>query len=224
MIIFKNLTDSNLEPDINYGNGAITFRLATGDNESRDNIKISRGEETLFKWSVFYTVLEHAIDILKEKKDERSTNLFDNIKYIIIDDPISSIDDYRVYTVSVSIINIMKEVYDGQFGINFLITTHHALFYNLLYNTLKYGDKKMLFYIMCKTDEGTLLDKISGDFPIAYHLTAIEEINQALINDTIEKKYYNMFRSILEKFTSFLGYKHWGKIFENFEKKEELKK
>ena len=101
---FKNLIDSKLEPDINCDTGKITFKLATGDNESQDNIKISRGEETLFKWATFYTVLEYAIEILKEKKEDRSINLFDNIKYILVDDPISSIDDYRVYTVSVQII------------------------------------------------------------------------------------------------------------------------
>ena len=77
---------------------------------------------------------------------------------------------------------------------------------------------------MSKTDEGVLLNQHTDEFPIAYHLTAMEEINQALINDTIEKKYYNMFRSVLEKFASFLGHQHWSDMFERFERKEELKK
>ena len=225
---FKNLIDSKLEPDINCDTGKITFKLATGDNESQDNIKISRGEETLFKWATFYTVLEYAIEILKEKKEDRSINLFDNIKYILVDDPISSIDDYRVYTVSVQIIESINYIHESNFGIKFLITTHHALFYNLLYGKLKNRNKKndikSLFYIMSKTDEGVLLNQHTDEFPIAYHLTAMEEINQALINDTIEKKYYNMFRSVLEKFASFLGHQHWSDMFERFERKEELKK
>ncbi len=42
----------------------VTFTLETGDNVHSGNLKISKGEESCFVWSVFYTLLEQVITIL----------------------------------------------------------------------------------------------------------------------------------------------------------------
>ena len=46
---FSILVNSKLEPNFNLLEGKITFKIASGDDDSTDGIKISRGEESLFR-------------------------------------------------------------------------------------------------------------------------------------------------------------------------------
>ena len=92
-------------------------------------------------WSVFYTVLETAIDALNTPEvDNRSTQAFNDLQYIIIDDPVSSIDDTKIITMAIKLIEAIK-LYQGN-TVKFLITTHHALFYNVLVNSFDRMRKK----------------------------------------------------------------------------------
>ena len=101
-------------------------------------------------------------------KENRSTDIFDDLEYIIIDDPVSSIDDTRIITLAVKVINLIKndhiaeklddkkkELAEQPFTpeyiesriqeiktesyiepkLKFLITTHHALYFNVLVNS-----------------------------------------------------------------------------------------
>ena len=55
------------------------------------NIKISKGEESNFIWSVFFTLLQQVVSTLDEPKVEnRVTHKFNNLEYVFIDDPVSS--------------------------------------------------------------------------------------------------------------------------------------
>ena len=51
---FKKFTSSKIEPRIDINTGEVVFSLPTGDEDSIDNIKISRGEESIFIWSVLF--------------------------------------------------------------------------------------------------------------------------------------------------------------------------
>ena len=55
----------------------MTFSLARGDDESLDNIKISKGEESNFIWCVFYSLLEQVVELLNipEPENRASINL-----------------------------------------------------------------------------------------------------------------------------------------------------
>lgn len=60
-------------------------------------------------WSVFYTVLKTAIDALNTiKVEDRSTSVFDDLECIIIDDPVSSIDDTKIITMAIKLIEAIK--------------------------------------------------------------------------------------------------------------------
>ena len=73
---FKEFTSSKIEPNIDTKTGEVTFSLPTGDGKSIDNIKISRGEENVFIWTMFYVLLETIISELNiDEESERSTNL-----------------------------------------------------------------------------------------------------------------------------------------------------
>ena len=73
-------------------------------NARSGNLKISKGEESNFIWSVFYTLLEQVITILNvPEPDERETNKFDKLEYVFIDDPVSSLDDNHLIELAVDL-------------------------------------------------------------------------------------------------------------------------
>lgn len=96
-----------IEPAFDFDREEVKFKIASGD-DSADSIKISRGEESIFVWSVFYTILEVIISELSVVENSRSTNIFNDLEYVIIDDPVSSIDDTRIISLAVKINNLIK--------------------------------------------------------------------------------------------------------------------
>lgn len=215
---FNKFTDQNIEPIIFFETGEIQFCIIEKTGE-RSFIKISKGEETLFKWSVYYTALVQIIDILKEKKEDRSNNDFNHLKYIVIDDPVSSIDDYRIYTLAMQIIELVQDVHENNLNIKFLITTHHSLFYNILQNTMKNRKDKSSFFFMTKVEGEPKIESIGNRLPISYHIKCLQEIQKVLNEKLVKKIHFNMFRSVLEKTSIFLGYEKWQDLFEKYDNK-----
>ncbi len=211
---FKELTNSKIEPNINFESGEMTFNLVKGDSETVNNIKISKGEESLFIWAVFYTILENAFLNLKEEEGDRSTESYNDLRYIIIDDPVSSIDDSKIISMATKLFELIREYNTTYSNIPILITTHHALFYNILYNSFNNkGIKKevQLRPMVLKKDKyNYIIDFSEGDTPFGYHLLVLKDIITAVNQDKIEKYHFNLFRGLLEKTANFLGYKHWG--------------
>ncbi len=217
---FKDFIGLNIEPDIDTKTGNVKFNIPTGDKKAQTNIKISKGEESTFIWTVFYTILEVAIDELKECEENRSTQVFNNKKYIIIDDPVSSLDDTKIITIALKIIKLIK---DSGNIFHFLITTHHALFFNILYCHKNSGWKK-INYILSKSDNVYYLKKQRVESPFAYHQVVIEEIQNAIKNNKLKKYHFNLFRCLLEKTANFLGYEHWKKCLDNIKTNEDFLK
>lgn len=220
--LIKNFQDiispSKIEPSFNFIENTINFKIATGDNESVDNIKISRGEESIFIWSVYYTLLEAAISELNDTKENRSTDIFDKLKYIIVDDPVSSMDDTKIITIAIKFIDAIKSLENN--SVKFLIMTHHPLFFNVLINSLKsYRSYNHKSYSLFR-NHGKYILKKQGDSPFAYHLVLKEDIEEAIKNKNIEKYHFNLFRSLLEKVSNFLGYDNWGDCIAGNKKQE----
>lgn len=117
----------------------IQFSLERGNEEKIDNIKISKGEESCLIWCVFYSLLNLVVDTLNEPEPvERETNQFDDLKYVFIDDPVSSLDENHLIELAVNIAELIKS---SQSELKFIITTHNPLFYNVLYNELELKKK-----------------------------------------------------------------------------------
>lgn len=188
------------------------------------NIKISKAEESIFIWSVFYTFIDLMIYELKEDTDNRSTNVFDNLAYLIIDDPVSSIDDIKILNIAIKIFELIERMDELSMKPNILITTHHALFYNSVYNLLnreKYI--KLKSYILNKKNYTYSLEE-KGDSPFGYHLILVNKIYSAINESSIEKIHFNMFRIILEKTSNYFGYKKYDECLpDNYYKKEIIK-
>lgn len=209
---FRKFTSSKIEPNINIKTGEITFSLPTGDEDSISNIKISKGEERIFIWSVFYVLIESIISELNiDEISDRSTDEFNEINYIFIDDPISSLDDNHAIDIAIDLKNLILSSKDE--NLKFVISTHHALFYNVLFNEIKRDRdiKKKEYYLLKREDNSYFLKK-QGDSPFGYHLTVKQEIEQAIDEDRIEKYHFSLFRNLLEKTATYLGYKDWSPL------------
>lgn len=197
---------SHFEPFFDVENQLVYFQMATGDDESNDHIKISRAEESLFIWSVYHAVLDLMVDILSDKTENRTTDMFNNVKYIVIDDPVSSIDDTRIVSLAIDLVDTVNKL--KELGLKVIILTHHALFFNVVKNIM--GDKATS-WSLSSSYEGICRKDIK-DSPFAYHLFAMTLIKQAIENNTIERYHFNLFRAILEKTANFLGYKHYKSL------------
>ncbi|WP_293308086.1 AAA family ATPase [Pedobacter sp. UBA5917] len=207
--IFQHYTNDKLTPHFNESFSEIKFTFERGNEESSETVKISKGEESCFIWSVFCNLLDQVIDVLNiAESDERSTNKFDNLEYVFIDDPVSSLDENHLIELAVHLAKLIKS---NESGVKFIITTHNPLFYNVLHNELKDGRYKK--YILSKLDDGTYqMSNQSNDSPFSYHLLLKKEIENAIISGQISKYHFNFLRNILEKTATFLGRTNWGDL------------
>lgn len=215
---FKDIINSNIEPLFDFENGFVTFNVVSGNGNSETNIKISRGEESILIWSIFYTVLQTAIDALNTDESNRTTQIFNDLKYVIIDDPVLSIDDTKIITMAIKLIDAIQSYQNN--AVKFFITTHHALFYNVLVNSFKRNNTCNLKYYILLKDNYTFKLSDQGDAPFAYHLTVKAIIQNAIENDSIEKYHFNLFRNLLEKTANFFGYRNWDDCIIGENKKE----
>ncbi|WP_298260884.1 AAA family ATPase [uncultured Litoreibacter sp.] len=208
----KNLTPVFMEKDSQKAGEktypSVSFSIATGDDEATTGIKISKGEESNFIWSIFYTLMEEVVSVLSvPEADDRSTNQFDKLEYVFIDDPVSSLDDNHLIELAQTLATLIKSA--PQDGPKFIITTHNPLFFNVLFNSLKNGLK----YRLSHNEDGTYsLDPLKTDSPFSYHLHLIEKLKSASERDAFEKYHYNFLRNILEKTSTFLGYEDWSDL------------
>lgn len=108
---FQHYTNSSITPKFNNDFSEVTFSLLRGGNDSINNIKISKGEESNFIWCVFYSLLEQTIYILNEpEQDNRSVDVFNDLKYIFIDDPVTSLDENHLIELAVDLAYLIKKV------------------------------------------------------------------------------------------------------------------
>lgn len=252
----------------------VRFSFERGNDEPSEFVKISKGEESCFIWSVFYSLLKEAIETLTPlgeaqeeikslaniadlknkdaKKAESLTKkngnkddvkkaeilrneaevanielrtareklknlggLFNNLDYVFIDDPVSSLDDNHLIELAVNIAELIKS---SNSQLKFIITTHNPLFYNVLFNEFNNADASYGYKVNhCakkrfeKLEDGTfLLVDQPGDSPFSYHLFLLSELDKAILpTGNIQKYHFNFLRNVLEKMSTFLGYNRW---------------
>ena len=212
---FQYYTDEKLNPSFNEDFSEIAFYFARGNDEQIENIKISKGEESNFIWSIFYVLIRQVIaelNILEDSEEERSTYQFDDLEYIFIDDPVSSLDENHLIQQAVDLADLIKS---SESELKFIITTHNVLFYNVLYNELKDLKNKKESYLLLKNEDGSfdILEK-QGDSnkSFSYHLHLKGVIEKAIENQQVERFHFILLRNLYEKTANFLGYKQWSDI------------
>lgn len=207
---FQRFTSGKIEPRLDFESGDISFGIHTGDDSSADGIKISRAEESIFVWSVYHSVLNEAIETLSDSPELRSSSGYNWLTLAVIDDPVSSMDDVRIVSVALALAALIKQA--SELDLKFVIATHHALFFNVLFNSLRRRSDRA--YILARDHvAGWTLSKQSKDSPFSYHLGIVKEIQEAISANAIERAHFNQFRALLEKTANFLGHAGgWGDL------------
>lgn len=206
---FQRYTDNKLMPHFNEQFTEVTFSFERGNDERSDHVKISKGEESHFVWSVFYTLIEQVISILNvAEPSERETGQFNKLEYVFIDDPVSSLDENHLIQLAV---NLGQLIRSSESELKFIISTHNALFYNVLYNEVKARNG----YILSRFDNGTFnLDEKKGDSnkSFSYHLHIKKLIEQAIEHNSVQRYHFALLRNLYEKTANFLGYQSWSDL------------
>lgn len=121
---------------------------AKGDAEQP--IKVSRGEETMFIWCFFLAIVQLAMD---------GAETYQWVKYIVIDDPISSLDEHNAIVVANHLGQFLAR---NDHAIKTVISTHHALFFNVLWNEISTIDsKKFQPWLLSRS-------RLTGDYALTY--------------------------------------------------------
>ncbi|MDO4697934.1 MAG: AAA family ATPase [Pasteurellaceae bacterium] len=208
---FQYYTNDKLTPRFNENFTEVSFSFMRGDDTSDEDIKISKGEESNFVWSLFYALLQLIVSELNiVEKSERSTNQFDDLEYVFIDDPVSSLDENHLIELAVNLADLVNR----SDSLKFIITTHNTLFYNVLYNELNLKKKKGSYLLSRNEDNSFILDKKDGDSnkSFSYHLHLKQTLEVAISENRVEKYHFMLLRNLYEKTANFLGYSKWSEL------------
>lgn len=188
---------------IDYENLSVSFSRTVeakreggeGTTETIDNIKISRGEENIFIWCFFLAIVQLAVD-------EAETYRW--VKYVFIDDPISSLDENNAIAVASNLAQLLKK---QNTELKMLVSTHHTLFFNVLCNEL--GRANKYFLSRDKNSIGYVI-RDTGDTPFFHHVAVLAELYEAEQKGELYTHHFNMLRAVLEKTASFHGFKNFS--------------
>lgn len=182
--------------DINFRIDVENSRISFFKNSDAQNIKISRGEETVFIWSFFEAILKMVID---------GDASYSWVKYIYVDDPVSSLDDNHAIMIGSFLAQNLKNLSEGKHAV---ISTHHGLFFNVMYNELSSAKS---FYLKKSIESEQLsLVEIRSDTPIFYHMALIHSLKKAVETRRIYTYHFNFLRNLMEKIAAFYGYSNFS--------------
>jgi AAA domain len=161
------------------------------------NIKVSRGEENIFIWCFFLAIVQLAMD-------DDGAGPYKWVKYIYIDDPISSLDEHNAITVANNLAQLLK---NSESRLKTVISTHHTLFFNVLCNELNKANK---YFLSRDKQPGSFVIRPTGDTPFFHHVATLAVLYEAEQSGKLFTHHFNMLRSILEKTASFHGYPNFS--------------
>ncbi len=174
--------------------------------ETVEDIKVSRGEENIFIWCFFLAIVQLTLD---------GAEAYRWVKYIYIDDPISSLDEHNAIAVASHLAQLLKR---PESQLKTVISTHHTLFFNVLSNELKNElriKKAAQFFLSSGQQHGSyLVRKQESDTPFFHHVAVLAQLYEADRTGNLYTHHFNMLRSVLEKTASFHGYRHFSRCIE----------
>lgn len=187
---------ANLDFDIDYNDWTISFSRPDSNHGKINHIKVSRGEENIFIWSLFLAICQVVIDEL----DQPQT--YPWVNYLYIDDPISSLDDNNAIAVASDLAQLLRR---GQGRLKTVISSHHGLFFNVMCNELKKTSHKKYFLHWHRSTNNYTL-RATDDTPFFHHVAILAELQQAAHSGKLYTHHFNMLRNVLEKTASFFGF------------------
>ena len=183
---------------IDTTNWEVSFSREVSDGTTTttaENIKVSRGEENIFIWCFFLAIAQLALD---------GAEAYSWVKYIYIDDPISSLDEHNAISVASNLAQLLKR---EESQLKTVISTHHTLFFNILCNEL---NRPRQYFLGNDQQARHYTLRNTGNTPFFHHVALLAELYEAERSGRLFTHHFNVLRSILEKTASFHGYKHFS--------------
>ena len=211
---------TDLEFDIDYATWTVSF--AKGEAK---HIKVARGEENIFILCPFMALCERVID---------GHPSYDWVQHVYIDDPISSLDDNNAIAVASDLAKLLRKMKDrtkletvaaNETGdgvkserkvadpIKVVISSHHALFFNVVCNELKTAKCKR-YFLHRPSGRADYTLRATDETPFFHHVAMLSELRKAADSDTLYTYHFNLLRSILEKTATFFGKKDFSACLE----------
>ncbi|MBB6244252.1 AAA family ATPase [Rhodanobacter sp. MP1X3] len=191
---------------------AVMFFREREENGDPIAIKVSRGEENIFIWCFFLAIVQLVLD---------GAEAYKWVKYVYIDDPISSLDEHNAIVVANHLVQLYRdaakdeagEFAAGKIKVGTIISTHHHLFFNVLHYELKnYFSGRASQYVLSRERASNRyeLKQERGDTPSFHHVATLVELDKVARGKAIQTHHFNMLRAVLEKTALFHGYTHFG--------------
>lgn len=160
-----------------------------------EDIKVSRGEENMFIWCFFLAIVQLVLD---------GAEAYNWVKYLYIDDPISSLDENNAIAVANHLAQMLTA---SDKGPRVVVSTHHVLFFNVLCNEIK--SKAQRHFLKNGTTPGsyTLLDTTAK--PFLHHLATVVELHELQKSGALYTHHFNMMRRVMEQTANFFGLDDW---------------
>ena len=184
-----------MHPDPEMGIESISFFPEGTQPGDVPAMKISRGEERIFVWCFFLTMME------VEGWVEIQT------RHIFIDDPVSSLDDHNIFVTA----STLYDLIDTHFGEQkIIIATHHVGMFSILCDWLMKGEKSNKYKSKTKA---SILSSKYGEVSLEthnsdvflYHLRVLQLLELARQENNVRAFHLPLLRQLLENVSSFLG-------------------
>ncbi|MDR8725735.1 AAA family ATPase [Burkholderia pseudomultivorans] len=196
--LLRRYVDYDFRIDVDAG--AVRF-WPKDAKEGDPNIKVSRGEENIFVWCFFLVIMQLAMD--------PEIEAYRWVKYVYIDDPISSLDEHNAIAVGNHLAQLLNQ---ADSPLKVVISSHHPLFFNVMYNELDARKSRKVsahFLSRSKTDGAYSLAH-TGVTPFFHHVAVLTELYKAEQSGELYTYHFNMLRSVLEKSASFHGFPNFS--------------
>lgn len=181
------------------------------NKDGQENIKISRGEESIFIWCIFMAICERILD---------GHEAYHWVKYIYIDDPVSSLDDNNAIAVACDLAKLLRRATsrkdeDGTANpIKILVSSHHSLFFNVMCNEIGRSKENepnvrhKRYFLHRPNGEGRYTLQSTEDTPFFHHVASLAELQKAADpkKGMLYTFHFNALRSIMEKTAAFFGH------------------
>jgi wobble nucleotide-excising tRNase len=166
----------------------------TYETKREEDIKVSRGEENIFIWCFFLAIVQLVLD---------GAEAYKWVKYIYIDDPISSLDDNNAVMVAHHLAQLLAGSHER---LRTVVSTHHVLFFNVLCNELK---KSRKYFLSKESESGSFALHETDSTPFLYHLASLVQLYEAHRSGALFTYHFNMMRRVMEQTACFFGYAKW---------------
>lgn len=206
------------DPETHWAVRFIREELVNGVAQNVEKIKVSRGEENLFIWCFFLAIYQLAID---------GAEGYDWVKYVYIDDPISSLDENNAIALACGLATMIeggiyqeieeegeKKKEERERKVKVILSTHHSLFFNVMYNELKMKGKT--YFLHSSTPQSYRLQN-TDDTPFFHHIALLSELQKVAKSEVIHTYHFNGLRTVMEKAVSFFGYNKIDEVIHGLE-------